>query len=890
MTINVKGPDGSNLAFPDGTPESEITSAMDSHYGAAPAAAPDIGDNRASLVAGLRGIPIAGAGVDYATSALNAAAQPVIETGMSHAPSFSQRLAENRPKVTAGTDAYEASHPIGTTVGKMAIGSAAVAPLAASATAARLLGMSGTLPQMIRNGVMSNSAIGGVDAAARGGDSGDIAKEATISGVTGGAFPAAGNLIGRAARGVRNLVGSAPRVAITTNLPVGGANVHAVRVPQSYHTPTNEIGSQEQMARAGTLGEGPQKVAQAAGEQTDTDTQQAAQQFGRSLNPGAATPATPEAAAGQTITELAQQHNDQVAAQARHDAQIAAEGTSLRGNVAAPLGAPEPAQPTSVVDAITGIQGGVQQRAQAARQNVTDRYNAASQFPGDYAQAAFGNIGQSVRNRIERATGPGVQRVTINPQLTRNASAMLDVLDNQLGHNYYENALQRGEMIRTPDGRVIPRPLTPADVEAARQQLVGLLQDARSAARAPGGSGTDAYAAQRVMDAFNAHHDAVLSTPGAFSGDGPGYNQAIRAARAAHSERRATYSNQGGGDTVGPVVERIVGRHPGQEMPVGQMTTSMFGTPTAPGGGNSQAIAARVRQIVGENSPEHQAMRQGMLAHILDTPEGMEPLPPGKQADRLQTYLQTPHARDMFTPAERTRLMAHAADLRGQAAPAPAQSATDRQLAKLASGEQGASDLVKKIFPANGIISPENERLLEALHRAGSPAAWDHIREAQLKNLFEKPEGVKEFTNYAMSQRLAKFLDTPAARILYSEAERADIRVYQEHFAKLAPLENTTNPSGTAVTLAKLGRVMTTHVGALIGTHAAGLPGLVIGESLQRGAAALKTARQLAKTKELFLGKKPKGSVNPNYERAAAVLAHAATPLTSVDHARTPPR
>ncbi|HMH96300.1 MAG TPA: hypothetical protein VK577_06940, partial [Bradyrhizobium sp.] len=216
MTINVKGPDGSNLAFPDGTPESEITSAMDSHYGAAPAAAPDIGDNRASLVAGLRGIPIAGAGVDYATSALNAAAQPVIETGMSHAPSFSQRLAENRPKVTAGTDAYEASHPIGTTVGKMAIGSAAVAPLAASATAARLLGMSGTLPQMIRNGVMSNSAIGGVDAAARGGDSGDIAKEATISGVTGGAFPAAGNLIGRAARGVRNLVGSAPRVAITT--------------------------------------------------------------------------------------------------------------------------------------------------------------------------------------------------------------------------------------------------------------------------------------------------------------------------------------------------------------------------------------------------------------------------------------------------------------------------------------------------------------------------------------------------------------------------------------------------------------------------------------------------------------------------------------------------
>jgi hypothetical protein len=855
-----------------------------------PAAAPDIGDNRASLVAGLRGIPIAGAVADYGTAALNAAAQPLLETGMSHAPTFSERLAENRPKVTAGTNAYETSHPIGTTIGKMAIGSGAVAPLAASATAAKLLGMSGTLPAMIRNGVMSNSAIGAVDAAARGGGSGDIGKEAVESGVAGGAFPVAGRALGSGVRAIRNLVSSAPRAPLT----VGGSGPLAnVRVPQSYHTPTNEIGSQEQAAKAGALGPEPQQVAQRAGEETGADTQQAAQQFGQTLNPGAATPATPHAAADQTITELAQQHNDQVAAQARHEAQIAAEGTSLRGNVAAPLGAPEPAQPTSVVDAITGIQGGVQQRAQAARQNVTNRYDAAAQFPGDYAPAAFGNIGQSIRNRIEGAVGAGVRPVTINPQLTPHASAMLDLLDNRLGNNYYENALRRGDMVRAPDGRIIPRPLTPADVESARQEMVSHLQDARSAARAPGGSGTDAYAAQRVMDAFNGHHDAVLNTPGAFSGDGPGYNAAIRAARAAHSERRATYSNQGGGDTIGPVVERIVGRHPGQEMPVGQMATSIFGTPTSPGGGNSQAIAARVRQIVGANSPEHQAMRQGMLAHILDTPEGMAVLPPAKQADRLQTYLQTPHARDMFTPAERTRLMAHAQDLRAQAAPALPMTPIERQIAKLAgaNGEPASpSELVKKVFPATGEVIPGADKLLDNIHARVSTANWNQYRQAMWTHLLETPEGVTDFGPQKLSQRLAKFLASPIAPSLYSESELSVMRQFAEHYGKLTPLPNTTNPSGSATMAAKLVRGMGNHIFSILGFGGGHVTGALVGHAADTAVKAVKTARQLEKTKELFLGKKPKGSVNPNYERAAAVLAHAATPLTSTDHARTPPR
>src|SRR4051812_12111380 len=56
-----------------------------------PSPTPDIGEYRESLVAALRGIPIGGAYADKATAMLNAAAQPFLETGLSHAPTYAER-------------------------------------------------------------------------------------------------------------------------------------------------------------------------------------------------------------------------------------------------------------------------------------------------------------------------------------------------------------------------------------------------------------------------------------------------------------------------------------------------------------------------------------------------------------------------------------------------------------------------------------------------------------------------------------------------------------------------------------------------------------------------------------------------------------------------------
>jgi hypothetical protein len=85
--------------------------------------APDIGRGRESMVSALRGIPIAGAYADKGAAAFNAAASGLgVDTGLSNADNFSDRMAENEKTIGRSTDAFEKANPIGTTIGKIAIG------------------------------------------------------------------------------------------------------------------------------------------------------------------------------------------------------------------------------------------------------------------------------------------------------------------------------------------------------------------------------------------------------------------------------------------------------------------------------------------------------------------------------------------------------------------------------------------------------------------------------------------------------------------------------------------------------------------------------------------------------------------------------------------------
>jgi len=65
-------------------------------------------------------------------------------------------------------------------------------------------------------------------------------------------------------------------------------------------------------------------------------------------------------------------------------------------------------------------------------------------------------------------------------------------------------------------------------------------------------------------------------------------------------------------------------------------------------------------------------------------------------------------------------------------------------------------------------------------------------------------------------------------------------------------------------------------IGHGFGAHAAGW---AAGEAIQRGIQRASNARQMGAAKDLFLSKRAIPELNPQYERAAAVLGHAAMPL-----------
>lgn len=204
----------------------------------------DIGENRAAAVNVLRGIPIAGAYADKAAAALNAAAQPFTTTpGMSDAPTFSERLAENERRIKTGTDQFVAERPIESTVGQVAGGVATLGPAAGTALGGRLLGMAGSLGQRVLMGGASGAALNAADSAARsGGDLGQTAAGGGVGGAIGAVTPLAGRVIGA---GVNKLL--APAADATTNYLLQKAAQFGIPIRPAQNSTSPFVNKLDQM-------------------------------------------------------------------------------------------------------------------------------------------------------------------------------------------------------------------------------------------------------------------------------------------------------------------------------------------------------------------------------------------------------------------------------------------------------------------------------------------------------------------------------------------------------------------------------------------------------------------------------------------------------------------
>jgi hypothetical protein len=88
---------------------------------------------------------------------------------------------------------------------------------------------------------------------------------------------------------------------------------------------------------------------------------------------------------------------------------------------------------------------------------------------------------------------------------------------------------------------------------------------------------------------------------------------------------------------------------------------------------------------------------------------------------------------------------------------------------------------------------------------------------------------------------------------------------------------------------AKLVRGAGTHIFRMLGFAMGGggvaghLTGAMTGQAMDKALQGLKDTKLLNQTQDLYLGKSVSHALNPNYQRAAAIIGHAMAPLPSGD-------
>ena len=198
--FEIKMPDGKTYEV-DAKDMATAASALDDHV-----KSPSMTEGMGRAAA--RGVPIIGGLLNKANAATNAALAPVLnplfnkEDQLSE-PTFRERYQHSLRDQEAKDKAFAESHPIADAVAEIGGGIAATGGAAATATGAKLLGLTGkTLPQLMTRGAVSGAAIDAADAAVRGENP---ITAGGIGGVVGGAAPGVGRVVNElAAQPIRN--------------------------------------------------------------------------------------------------------------------------------------------------------------------------------------------------------------------------------------------------------------------------------------------------------------------------------------------------------------------------------------------------------------------------------------------------------------------------------------------------------------------------------------------------------------------------------------------------------------------------------------------------------------------------------------------------------------
>lgn len=274
------------------------------------------------------------------------------------------------------------------------------------------------------------------------------------------------------------------------------------------------------------------------------------------------------------------------------------------------------------------VSAGMQGAAAAGKAAVKGAYDLAKSLPGEIHADAFSNMGQGIKGDLSLRDNP----VIIDDKLTPFASQAIQDIDNGVSQLKIQN---RASPFGQPSQGDIAG-INLQGVDQMRKRLSAFTRGAYSS-----GNAADGRAAQAVLDAFDRRIDDAING-GQFTGD-PRAIQAWNDARAAYRDYRGTFTARKG-DPVGRTVEKIIGANGGGKLPVdpaipNDVADYLYGAQGVNPGSLNVGVANRVREVLGPQSPEWSAVKQGLFRRLVEKPQGVTDWGTGQIANRLNKFL-----------------------------------------------------------------------------------------------------------------------------------------------------------------------------------------------------------------------------------------------------------
>lgn len=293
------------------------------------------------------------------------------------------------------------------------------------------------------------------------------------------------------------------------------------------------------------------------------------------------------------------------------------------------------------------VSEGIASTARDAKAGVTAAYDTAKNLPGEIHAGAFEGIGQKIKGDLSLGDDP----IIIDDKLTPFASQAIQDVENRIAQLKIQN---RADPFGAPRQENIVG-VSLKGVDQMRKRLSAFRKDAFAS-----GNGADGRAAKAVIDAFDKHVDEAMDA-GLFKGD-PRAMQAWKDARAAHADYQRTFT-PGKNDPVGRVVENILGKGSKEPDIPNRVADHLYGSTGVNATTLNVGVANRVKSILGAQSPEWSAVKQGLFHRLVDAGEGVTEFGAGKVAQRLTKFLRSDGkelSEAVFSSPERAMLWRYA--------------------------------------------------------------------------------------------------------------------------------------------------------------------------------------------------------------------------------------